>query len=99
MSSVEEYLEAQRQHRIKLEQLCDKYERNAKLIHKLDLFYRLKLAYPYSDDATLLEFWSDKNPNQLASFRDLLKKNKKTYKVQQVGPSDFWIEIDDRRRG
>lgn len=94
--TVEEYLEDERAKKYKhicSEQIQNKFLDNTKLITKLDQVYKMRLAYPYSKDPNLLEFWCDLDPAQFNSFRTLLIKKNKNYKVQHVGPSDYFIEI------
>lgn len=93
---IEEYLEAERQRCIKLKHIDDKEIRNAELIDKLDRDFNIKVAYPRDDHPTAIGFWADNNPKQYNSFTKLMSKYKKTCKVQETEPKNYYVTIDDK---
>lgn len=69
---------------------------NAELINVLDRDYRILKCYPQSDDPTLLEFWSDRDPRHKIGFQVLLYKHGKICRVSRDTNNDYFIEIADR---
>jgi hypothetical protein len=75
-----------------------KDETNAELINKLDRDFNLLKCYPQSEDPTMLEFWSERDPSRKPGFQSLMYMHRKVFRITLQGDNGYFIEIDNKEK-